>query len=55
MSKGSSLPYPDGVPINALERLIASLNMETFPTDLYAAADDIIVYSLFANFFHTEP
>jgi hypothetical protein len=41
--------YPDGVPINALERLVASLNLQSFPTNLYSAADDIIVYALFAS------
>jgi hypothetical protein len=41
--------YPDGAPANELERVISSLNLQTFPADLYAAADDIIVYSLFAT------
>jgi hypothetical protein len=41
--------YPDDIPINALEYLIASLNMESFPTEIYAAADDVVVYSLFAT------
>ena len=41
--------YPDGPPANPLEAMIADLNREAFPSESYAAVDDLLVFSLFAT------
>lgn len=41
--------YPDGPPANTFEKTIALLNLQAFPRKLYAVADDVLVFSLFAT------
>lgn len=41
--------YPDGPPASEFERFIAKLNLQSFPSDVYARVDDIVVYSLFTG------
>ncbi|KAG5651009.1 hypothetical protein H0H81_010245 [Sphagnurus paluster] len=49
--EGQTIPdtpsYPDGPPASDYERFIAKLNLESFPSDIYARVDDVVVYSMF--------
>jgi hypothetical protein len=40
--------YPDGLPADTFEKVIADLNAESFSSKDYAPADNVLVYSLFA-------
>lgn len=41
--------YPDGPPATEFERRVASLNSQSFPSDPFAAVDDILVYAFFGS------
>ena len=41
--------YPEGAPKNDFESTIALLNQQSFPANIYAHIDDILVYALFAT------
>ena len=41
--------YPEAPPSNALEKLVACLNQQTFPMASYGKIDDLVVTSLFAS------
>ena len=41
--------YPDGPPSSDIERWIAKLDLQSFPSHDYARIDDILVYSLFGS------
>jgi len=39
--------YPDGPPTSEIEKWVAKLDLQSFPSQDYARIDDILVYSLF--------
>jgi len=41
--------YPDGPPSSDIERWVAKLDLQSFPSHDYARIDDILVYSLFGS------
>jgi hypothetical protein len=41
--------YPDDEPGNDFERLIASLDQQSFPWELLSTVDDILVFALFST------
>ena len=41
--------YPDGVPQNEFERRVAALDNQSFPSEIFAAVDDVLVYALFGS------
>jgi hypothetical protein len=40
--------FPEGPPMNGIECILQDLNLQAFPSSLYAHADDILVHALFA-------
>jgi hypothetical protein len=46
---GSISLFPEGPPMDGIERILQDLNLQAFPSLSYARVDDILVHALFAT------